>query len=293
MSATPFLIGAIVVVAIIAIVFLILWLTRGSGTNAPSGITNVRYTLTNPTTVVATWDTTRNTNETVTLLADTTQINLDASGRPTGNPRVLVAGPVPSSTRTLTLSTLAPNTTYFVKLVVSNGTSSAIINTNTIYTGSIPSTNFVISELHTTGGITLGPNNSVIYTKSPNKTTADLWRYDTTNFTLTAANLVGGMTSAVSLYNNNGTLAASSGSTLTAENSQWTYDTDGQARWCLRSSPNTCMHLATPITDSEVITVSTGSTTQWKNTPINVSAINGSPANMSSNMFPLTTSPFA
>ena len=53
------------------------------------------------------------------------------------------------------------------------------------------------------------------------------------------------------------------------------------------------MHLATPITDSEVITVSTGSGTQWKNTPINVSALNGSPANMSSNMFPLTTSPFA
>jgi hypothetical protein len=273
MSANAILIVILVIVAIVAIVFLILWLTKNSGNNSTLSITGVKFMVTNSTTLVATWDRTGNANDMVTLYANTSQISFDSSGRPSSNSsKVLVGGPVPSSAKTVSITNLAPNTTYFVTLVVSNGNSFSNSSTGTIYTGSIPSTNFMISELHTAGAITTGTNGTVVYSTTPNKSTADLWKYDTTNSTLSATSLISGVTGTRVLYNNNGTLAVSTnGTNVTPENSQWTYDTFGQGRWCLKATPNVCMNLATPISGTAPITLQNGSTTQWKNISVNTS----------------------
>lgn len=271
MSATPFLIGALVIITIIAVIFLVLWLMKGSTNNSTLSITGVKFLITNSTTLVATWDAVGNPNDIVTLYADTSQINIDSSGKPSANnPKVLIGGPVPGNARTVSISNLAPNTTYFVALVVSNGSSFASTNTGTVYTGSIPTTNFMITELHTAGAITLGPIGTVVYSTSPSQSSASLWKYDTNNFTLSGASLISGTTGARILYNNNGVLGVTTMNNVTAENSQWTYDTFGQGRWCLRSTPNVCMNLSTPVSGTAPITLQTGSTTQWKNVPVNV-----------------------
>ena len=262
--------GLFIVALVIALVFLILWLTKNANNNNLS-LTGLKFSLLNQTTLVATWQGIGNANDQVTLYADTAQVALDNTGKAT-NANVLKGGPVPGSARTVSIPNLSLNTTYFAKLVVTNGTQSKSYDA-TIFTGTIPTDSFIISEIHTAGAIQLNSNNQTVsYNTSPSKSSNDLWRYDTATSRLGASVLVGGVTEPIFLYNNNGTLAAApaSNTAVNNTNAEWTYNLNGNNRWCLKNVPNTCMNLTTPVSGTAPITVALNSTTQWKNIATNV-----------------------
>ena len=118
MSAGIF-IGVVIIflVLVAAVIFLILWLSERNKTTTPSkelDIVGTKFTLDKLTTLIAIWESVGNSTDVISLYADTKVIDLDASGKPTGN--VLSSGPVPSSSKTISISNLSPNTSYFVKL---------------------------------------------------------------------------------------------------------------------------------------------------------------------------------
>ncbi|MEM0502617.1 MAG: hypothetical protein QXE07_03730, partial [Thermoplasmata archaeon] len=223
---------------IIAVVFLILWLTKK--TEPPAGselfIRGLTFAV-QGSTLVATWTSTTSPTDQVTMYTDTKQVDLNTTGMPTST-TVLRSNTVNGSVGRLEIPGLITNTTYFATVVVTDGTK-YIHENKTINTSGIPVGNFTIQEIHSTGGITLNATNgTVTYETTPKKSVDDLWTYDGNTFKLRPSMLVGGMPGSMILYNNNGTLAAGSEGTqnVTAANSEWTYNTTENS-WCLRATP--------------------------------------------------------
>lgn len=255
---------------ILAVVFLILWLTKK--TETPPGselfIRGLTFAL-QGTTLVSTWTSTTSPTNQVTMYADTKQVDLSSTGTPTST-TVLRSSTVNGSVGRLEIPGLLANTTYFATVVVTDGTK-YIHENKTINTSGVPVGNFIIQEIHSTGGITLNSTNgTVVYETTPNKSVNDLWTYDGTTSKLRPSMLVGGIPGSMVLYNNNGTLAAGSEGTqaVTAANSEWTYNTTENA-WCLKATPTLCMNVATPINVSSPVTIGTART-KWVNTAVNV-----------------------
>ena len=264
-----FSITTFIVILGIGITFLIIWLTKSSGkANAKKelAINGLKISLANPTTVTSTWDSVGNSGDEVTMYADTKNIDLDADGKPeaTKNPNVLTAGPVAGSVKTLSISTLKVNQKYYVQVVVTNPKISGFNSEmKEVYTGiPIPPGDFSIHEFDSQGSISLASDNMTVTYEKNEKSGSDIWTYNSNNFTISGAEL-GGNTAPV-LYNNNGILAATDPDDVTvAQSIQWTYTDDN--RWCLKNSPEVCMHLGTPNVKSSPIQVTSGSKSQWQN----------------------------
>ena len=197
---------------------------------------------------------------------------------PSTNPKVLSSQTVPGNSKTVSLDNLSPNTTYFIKLVVTNPNIVGFnVKDDMAYTGDVPKENFVISELHTSGAIeTVGPpdtnnNLEIIYNTKPNKNNlADQWEYDTAKFTITQKGV--GKFSGIdfALYNNKGVLTSKDIKILEQEdseltNARWIYSGLENNRWCLISNPNLCMNLTTPTSGIDKISIIRDTKSQWKN----------------------------
>ena len=277
------------IILVAAILFLILWLNKKSVDSktelAIEGVvfklSDIGPVISNPkASVTATWTSTGSSNNIVNIYADTTQIKLDKSGVPT-NPKVLKGGPVSGQTRTVSVSGLKLNTTYFLKLVVTNSGISGSNNVDDIvYTGGIPQTPFIISELQTTGGIATegSPDSSgnltVVYSSTPGKSGfSDIWSYDSSELTLTQTGVGKNSKKTYALYDNNSVLEAKDLSVLKQENSklptaQWIYNRNENNQWCLLSDPNKCLHLDTATEGVNKISVSSNSASGWKNVAV-------------------------
>jgi len=274
-AAAIFAIIIIILLLAASITFLILWLNKRNQKNTQKkdlAIEGVQFQG-GETSVTSTWTSVGNSNDQVTLYADTIPINLDANGKPEPdkNPKVLKSNTVSGNAKTLTLNNLAKETKYYVDLVVTNTNFSGFNpNPGTIVTGSgIPDGNFLIQEIHTPGGISLDIKDptKVTYEQGANKSdTNDLWSYDKEKFTISTTN-VGARSTAPrpTLYNNNGILAAKPAETTPSANSQWTFNNH---KWCIKGT-DVCMDLERPIEKSgQQIKLVSGATTQWLNVSV-------------------------
>lgn len=262
--------GIIVILILLglAITFLVLWLMKKNN-NANSktelSITGLKVFLSDPTTVTATWNSTGNSGNQVTIYADTQRINFDAEGNvEKATVNLVKGGPVSSGTKTVAAANLGPGAVYYVDVVVTNPNIKAFNpNPFTIFTGPVPTTEFRISELQTPGGIELSSDNTTVtyVTNLANKNNDDLWTYDSTALTLKG----NGISQNPILYNNNGTLAATNSSSVSAANSQWIYTNDN--KWCLKATPDLCFSITG---SSPTISVIANSSSQWSNNPLNV-----------------------
>jgi len=274
-GANIFLIIVIVLLLIASIVFLILWLTKGGTKNDQKkqlSISGLKFNYTTNS-ITATWDNVGNANDIVTLYADTNPINFNAEGKP--ETAVLSSSSVSGTTKTVTLTTgVKPNTRYYVDLVVTNPTFVGFNpNPDIIFTSeTVPTTNFIIQEINTIGAIALNLNDQtkVYYQTGVNKSDInDIWTYDPNNFTISTRGLGANSANQPALYNNNGVLAAANLSTVkTNPNAQWTYNVNGNNRWCVKGT-TTCMSLPTP-TNNSPISVTENSTTKFVNIPISI-----------------------
>ena len=269
-GATVFLVILILILLALAITFLVLWLIkREKKENNPGDlvINNLVVRLTDQSTATATWSNTGSGSNQVFMFADTQKINIDPSGKPSqASGNLLSSGPVSENLRTISIQNLKPQTKYFIEVVVT-GDGRSNSNPATLFTGGVPTTEFSIEELNASGGIELGSDRTTVTYQSKllNKNLDDLWTYNTQNFRLTSRR-TGGATGAV-LYNNNGTLAAaaSNSSVLTNANSQWTYNSNGQNKWCLQGSNTVCLKVTDLSADNSPIQVISGGDSQWKN----------------------------
>lgn len=278
-----FFIIVIVLLLIAAVVFLILWLAKG-GTQKNQkkelSITGLKFNYTT-TSVTATWDNVGNPNDVVTLYADINPINFNAEGKPevSSSPgtqvvsQVLASSPVSGTSKTVTLTGLKENTKYYVDLVVTNPNFVGFNpNPDIIFTSeTIPTSNFLIQEINTIGAIALNVNDQtkVYYQTGVNKSDInDIWTYDATNFTISTRGLGANSSSRPTLYNNNGVLAAKNATSATDPSSQWTYNINGNNRWCIKGT-TTCMNLASPVNNSPIL-LTENSTTKFVNIPVSI-----------------------
>lgn len=265
------IVGIILLAA--AIIFLVLWLNnrnKQSNVKKELAISNVQFSFT-ATSITATWDNVGNAKDMVTLYADTSPINIGTDGKP--STAVAHSQSASGTARTVTINGLTANTKYYVALVVTqNGVTGFNSVTDIIFTGeTIPSSNFIIQEINTPGAIALNSSNPTIvtYQTGINKTDiTDIWTYDTTNFTIsTRSTGVNSTAPRPTLYNNNGVLAAQPANNLAGNaDAQWTYNVNGNNRWCLRGTTN-CMTLTSPISNGAQITITSNPTTKWINIP--------------------------
>jgi hypothetical protein len=276
-GANIFLIIVIVLLLVAAITFLILWLIKG-GTQKDQkkqlAITGLKFNYTTSS-VVATWDAVGNPSDVVTLYADTNPINFNAEGKPESG-TVLASSPVSGTAKTVTLTGLKPNTRYYVDLVVTNPNFVGFNpNPDVIFTSeTIPTTNFIIQEINTIGAIALNTKDQtkVYYQVGVNKSDInDIWTYNPTDFTISTRGLGASSTApSPTLYNNNGVLAAKDATSAKADpNAQWTYNVNGNNRWCIKGT-TTCMNLASPVSNLSPIAVTENSTTKFVNIPIDL-----------------------
>ena len=274
---TVILIILAILLAAAAVVFLILWLVQRNKNNtnpAALSITGLNVNLQNGTTLVATWKSVGNSGDLVTLYADTIPINLNVSGVPESNPNVLKSNTVPGSVGQVSIAKLTLNTKYYYEVVVTNPSIPGFNpEPGLIYTGSIPTGNFIIQQYTTPGGITLNTadNSTVTYQTNVNKTGLnDVWNYDTNTQAIYTYGVGKYSQTSPALYNNNGTLAAMDLKTLQGQSNfnnvaKWTYNSNGT--WCLTNSPTACMNLNLPLssTSSNINVNSQSPTTQWMN----------------------------
>jgi hypothetical protein len=159
-NATSTIVIVIITILLAAgLILLIWWITRGSKTNTDASqlsITGLNVTTqknsNNTNTLIATWTGSGNNGNNVILYADTVPINLNANGIPS-NPNVLKSNLVSVNTRTVSISTLTSNTKYYYDLIVTNPNISGFNpEPGVIYTGSIPSSSFIIQQISTPGG---------------------------------------------------------------------------------------------------------------------------------------------
>jgi hypothetical protein len=272
-----FLIVVIVLLLVAAITFLILWLIKG-GTQKDQkkqlAITGLKFNYTTSS-VIATWDAVGNPSDVVTLYADTNPINFNAEGKPESG-TILASPPVSGTVKTVTLTGLKPNTRYYVDLVVTNPNFVGFNpNPDVIFTSeTIPTTNFIIQEINTIGAIALNTKDQtkVYYQVGVNKSDInDIWTYNPTDFTISTRGLGASSTApSPTLYNNNGVLAAKDATSAKADpNAQWTYNVNGNNRWCIKGT-TTCMNLTSPVSNLSPIAVTENSTTKFVNIPIDL-----------------------
>lgn len=267
-GGTIFLIIFVLILLALAITFLVLWLINRNKKkqNNPDDLTltGLDVRLTAPDTVTATWTNTGAAGNKVTLFADTQRIELDSAGRPIkASPDLVIGGPVNEGSKTVSATGLKPSTKYNIDIVVT-GDNRHKVSPAIIWTGTIPPTEFQIQELNTSGGIELGSDNTTVAYESVllNKNNDDLWSYNSQTFKITG----NGTNSRPALYNNNGTLAATTDtSILTSANSEWVYNPNGRNRWCLKSSPDTCLQVNSLTGPTSFINVISGGASQWLN----------------------------
>ena len=264
-------------IIILALVGILIWLlvrnrsNNNNNVNADLNITGVNFNLVNNNTITATWTSVGNSSDVVTLYADTSQINLNASGKPEGSSTFLMSGPTAGNNRTITLTGLTGSTTYYLDLVVTNPNISGFNPTPDIVftSGVAPTGSFVMQQISNPGGVTLNSNlTSVSYSLGSSKSSInDVWSYDSSSMNLSTVGtgINSGTTSC--LYNNGGILAAQNCNSVKGNaNAQWTYNVRGNNRWCLNGT-QTCMSLALPITNNEQIMLVDNSTTKFINIP--------------------------
>lgn len=277
-GGTIFLIVFVLVLLGLAVTFLVLWLINRNKQkeNNPNDLvlTGLDVRLTAPDTVTATWTNTGSSGNQVTLYADTQRIELDSAGKPVqASKNLITGGPVSEATRTVSANGLLPNVIYYIDVVVT-GDNRHKAAPAIVWTGTVPSEEFVIQELNTGGGIQLNSDNvTVSYQKTlANKNNNDLWSYNPTTFKLTG-NGTGGNTNPV-LYNNSGTLAASSDSNiLTSANSNWVYNPNGRNAWCLQASPDLCLQVPDLSAETSPVQVASGTPSKWLNKPLLLSLV--------------------
>jgi len=299
MNASTWILGIIIIVLIIlAVIFLILWLANNGKVNTQNSqlsINDLKFSLKDTSTVEATWSSVGNPGNEVILYADTFPINFNASGQPEDNVNIKTSSKVNGSTKVISLSGLTPNTKYYLAVNVTNPKFTGFnSNPGLIYTGEIPASSFIIQEINTPGAISLDVNNNttITYEKTINKTEVnDIWLYNPKNFTLSTRGVGSNSNKIPTLYNNNGILASQDLSVLEKESNfnsiaQWEYDRSN--RWCLKNSPNVCMHLDVPAANSSSIKLIENSKTQWINLPLSTDFIliprNSTSTNMSTTL---------
>lgn len=266
-SSSGIIIGIIIfVLAGLAVTFFILWiLQRKTGTPSPTpgtlSIVNPVFTSGN-TSATATWMSTGNTEDVVTLFADTAMPVFDNSGLTTAS---ILRISVPASAKTVTLNGLRTNVRYYVSLVVTNPNIPGYNVTNSvIFTGSvIPTTTFIMQDINMLGSITLNPNSStgVSYVLGVNKTTlGDLWSYDTTTRMLFARGIGANSGNIYYLSGIGGMVSVDTNSTPTADKI-WSYVNN---QWCLGTT-NTCISLV-----NGMLLMSPSSTSRFINVPTSI-----------------------
>lgn len=276
------------------IVFLVLFLRERNKktTSTPdTSIQGQKFNLVNSTTIEATWDSVGDSNDDVTLYASTKTINVDSNGQALGS-EVLSSGPVKGNTvKSLKISSLKPNTRYYVALVVFNQNPN-IIN-DVVFTNVVLDGEFAIHQTDDSGGyIGLEEQDQTtvkLFLDTVHKTSIkDIWEYDagqfgdTATFTLFSKSVSD--TPEVVLYNDGGKLVAKNlddpsltQADITA-NAQWVFQTEGvkdkantTSQWCLKNSDKrVCLSVTGTPTETVPVDISVveNSTTQWKNKPI-------------------------
>ena len=190
MDGATWILGIIVFILIIlAVIFLILWLVNRGKVNPQNSqltIKDLIFSLSNTTTVSATWSSVGDPGDQVTLYADIVPINFNASGKPENNPNIKTSQTVNGSAKTVSLTGLTPNTKYFLAVTVTNPKLTGFnSDPGLIYTGTVPGSSFIIQEINTPGGISLNLDNNttILYDKNVNKSDVnDIWIYDPKNF---------------------------------------------------------------------------------------------------------------
>jgi len=269
--STAVIFGVIIIILLLAaaITFLLLWLNNKNNKNTEKkdlAIEGVKFTLQTDTSVTATWTNIGSSDDIVTLYASPDPINMGADGKPEGT-NVSISNSVNGNAKSVTLSNLKKDTKYYLDLVVTNTKFTGMNPTpGIIFTSiTVPTTSFLIEEIHTKGGISLDLKDTtkVTYDVGANKTdTNDLWSYDTTKFTISTRSLgVNSNAPSPTLYNNNGILAAKPAEANPSANSQWEYKNN---RWCIKGT-EMCMDITKPVTTGGEIKIVSNGSTQWIN----------------------------
>ena len=256
-----FLIILLVLAIAAAVVFLILWLTKSEDKKELS-ISGVNFKVSSSTSITATWTTTGNDKDEVTLYASPTgsSLDFDPTGKPVLTPVLTItpvfnSSTVPASQKTVTVTGLATNTTYDAVLIVTNpdikddyGTSKfeSGLHTSTV----IPNKFFIqstaggyIAYTPKTGPMTVG------YETSKLNVNHVLFHYqDGTLCTTTQIGTPSCGDNSYVLYNDSNKLGIKQQSSIdSAEKPKALWDFDATtSRWCVRGDTSLCM--TAPIT---------------------------------------------
>jgi len=277
------IVGVIIIIVLLALAgtFIALYIVERNKKPKDPGAVSIqgaKFNLkgvpeTNPTSydVDASWDNTAKNNK-VTLYASTKPITVSEGGKASSKDTDMKSSQTVdgTTTKSVTISGLIPETTYYLTLIAVNESLSQTVN-DTVFTDTVLEGEFTIQDIESKGFIQLVDSNnqySVTLTKSGDKTTIDdVWEYDRGQFgepaTFTLFSKAVSDTPDVVLYNNKNTLGADNIDNLQPSDYQWVYNPEkAPNQWCLKSDPTQCMSVAKGAT---TITVATDSTTKWNN----------------------------